>query len=104
MSQLPEPPKWDPNDHSQIDYDKVTKDDITEYIKWCTTAYEVEKWRDHLLWEAYKINFTEGAFCKTNQFYVTKFKNFLRANGVYVEMSRRVKMTEGLYNAAQEEE
>jgi hypothetical protein len=107
MSQLPEPPKWDPNDYSQIDYDKVPKDDITEYVKWCTTAYEVEKWRDHRLWEAYQVsfaNFTEGAFRKASQYYVTKLKNLLRDNGVYVEMSRKVKMTEGLYNTAQEEE
>ena len=107
MSQLPEPPKWDPNDHKEIDYDKVTKDDITEYVKWCTMAYEVEKWRDNRLWEAYQVNFanfTEEAFRKASQFYVTKLKNFLRDNGVYVEMSRRVKMTEGLYNTAQEEE
>ena len=45
--------------------------------------------------------FTKGA---ANQFYILKLKNFLRANGVYVETSRTVKMTEGLYNAAQEEE
>ena len=105
--QLPDPPKWDPNDYSDIDYDKVAKDDITEYVKWCTTAYEVEKWRDNRLWEAYQVNFanfTEEAFRKASQFYVTKLKNFLRDNGVYVEMSRKVKMTEGLYNAAQEEE
>ena len=105
--QLPDPPKWDPNDYSEIDYDKVAKDDITEYVKWCTTAYEVDKWRDHRLWEVYQVNFanfTEEAFCKASQFYVAKLKNFLRDNGVYVEMSRKVKMTEGLYNAAQEEE
>jgi hypothetical protein len=104
---LPAPPTWDPNDFETVDFDKVDKDDITEYIKWCIEAYEHEEWHDFILWEAFQAQFekfTEGAFDKANRYYITKLRAYLRNHGVYVEMARGVRVAKGLYDAAHEEE
>ena len=105
--QLPDPPKWDPNDYETIDFGTVNKEDLDKYVKWCTQAYEYEGWRDWVLWEAFQMQFekfTEEAWNKATLHHVTKLKTCLRSRGVYVEMTRAMKMTKGLYIAAHEEE
>ena len=77
---LPDPPAWDPNDFKTIDFNTVNKDDLTEYVKWCTLGYEYEGWCDYDLWSIFQIQFekfTEEAWNKTNQHYVAKLKNYL---------------------------
>src|SRR5579871_4206531 len=104
---LAPPPTWDPNDFETIDFDTVDKDDLTKYIKWCTEAYEYEGWQDSELWEMFQEQFgkfTEEAFEKASRHYVGKLKSYLRNHGVYVETSRTIRMSKGLYDVAQEEE
>ena len=48
--------------------------------------------------------FTEEAWNKATLHHVTKLKTCLQSRGIYMEISRTVKMTKGLYNAAHKEE
>jgi len=103
---LPEPPKWDPNDFTDIDFDTVEKDTLNEYIKWCTQAFQYEEWHDLQLWQAYQIQFekfTEKAFAKATPYYLAKLRTQLRTHGVFVDSSRNVKMAKALHITAQEE-
>ena len=103
---------------------KVTKGEVTNYVKWLDVTkeppiesdlkgfiawridlYEDSQYRDYDLWEAYVEDFegfTETLFQLASKDYMPNLRNFLCANGVYVHRQARIPMAKELFKVVQD--
>jgi hypothetical protein len=93
----------------QLDITKElpVESDLNGYIAWSIDIYEhFHRYRDHELWLAYVEDFegfTEALFQTASKTYVRKLRDFLRANGVYVNRQAGIPIAKELFKVVQEE-
>ena len=98
-----DPARW----KREIDASKIdSPEELDALIEWRLQVYGQKRWRDWQLWNNFQedfATFTKETFKVAAPGVIRDLRDFLRANGVFVQMGRGLKIAHELFKVLQEE-